>query len=154
MSAVQVAFSNLETLISRCILPSVLFYPELSPNDFVHSLFSSIAWVTDFTFFPDIQVIDDEKKTQELEAKKGGQNDASKGPTWDAPYPEGVKKHKIHSPENPERKAKLEEEDEDEDEKNIGELGKQTPHLLNPLCFPIFRSIVLLFYTSFFVPLP
>lgn len=74
--------------------------------------------------FFDVKVIDDEKKTQELEAKKAakdGDKDATKGPGWDAPYPEGVKKHKIRIPEGPEGKAVSEEE---QDEKNNGESGR------------------------------
>ena len=66
-----------------------------------------------------IKVIDDEKKTQELEAKKTGKDDSNVSPSWDAPYPEGVKKHKIHSPENEEDGARR---DEGEEEKNKGEL--------------------------------
>ena len=59
-----------------------------------------------------MKVIDDEKKTQELESNKDGKNGAkSKNVAWDAPYPEGVKKHKIHIPEGPEGKATSEEED-------------------------------------------
>lgn len=44
---------------------------------------------TDFIFF---KVIDDEKKTQELEAEKNGEK--HKKPV-DAPYPEGVKKDQV-----------------------------------------------------------
>ncbi|XP_074626751.1 PC3-like endoprotease variant B [Acropora palmata] len=58
------------------------------------------------------EVIDDEKKTQELEAKKTGKDDSNVSPSWDAPYPEGVKKHKIHSPDNEEDSAKRDEGEE------------------------------------------
>ena len=59
------------------------------------------------------KVIDDEKKTQELEANKDGPNRAknNKGAAWDAPYPEGVKKHKIHIPEVLQGKSTNEEEE-------------------------------------------
>lgn len=77
------------------------------------------------------KVIDDEKKTQELEANKGGGKVVQdKGVTWDAPYPEGVKKHKIHTPEKPDsskgtegtegRKGKATVHAEVKDEKNNG----------------------------------
>lgn len=66
-----------------------------------------------------LKVIDDEKKTQELESKKAGKNGDFNGAAWDAPYPEGVKKHKIHTPaELPENKVNS---GEDEEEKNNGE---------------------------------
>ena len=59
-----------------------------------------------------LKVIDDEKKTQELEANndetKGGK---AKDAAWDAPYPEGVKKHKIRIPEGTEGKASIDGED-------------------------------------------
>ena len=61
-----------------------------------------------FFSFIGVKVIDDEKKTQELEAKKAGM-DGAKGPLVDAPYPEGVKKHKIRAPEAPKEKAESEE---------------------------------------------
>ena len=75
-----------------------------------------------------LKVIDDEKKTQELEANKDGPTGAKnrKGAAWDAPYPEGVKKHKIRIPASPEGKATTGKEDEakamteEEDEKNNG----------------------------------
>lgn len=61
-----------------------------------------------------LKVIDDEKKTQELEANKDGPNraKANKGSAWDAPYPEGVKKHKIRRiPDAPQGKSSNEEEE-------------------------------------------
>ena len=60
-----------------------------------------------------LKVIDDEKKTQELEANKDGPNRAknNKGAAWDAPYPEGVKKHKIRIPDPPQGKSAADEED-------------------------------------------
>ena len=59
-----------------------------------------------------MKVIDDEKKTQELEANKDDKNGAKiKDAAWDAPYPQGVKKHKIRIPEGPEGKATTEGED-------------------------------------------
>ena len=59
-----------------------------------------------------MKVIDDEKKTQELEANNDGKNGGkAKDAAWDAPYPEGVKKHKIRIPESPEGKAPIEAED-------------------------------------------
>lgn len=72
----------------------------------VHFL-NYVATITNF------KVIDDEKKTQELEANKDGPNKAksNNGAAWDAPYPEGVKKHKIRIPEAPQGKSSTEEED-------------------------------------------
>ena len=63
-----------------------------------------------FFSFIGVKVIDDEKKTQELEAKKAGM-DGAKAPLVDAPYPEGVKKHKIRVPEAPKEKAESEEDE-------------------------------------------
>ena len=60
-----------------------------------------------------LKVIDDEKKTQELEANKDGPSrvKTNKGSAWDAPYPEGVKKHKIRRiPDAPQAKSTNEEE--------------------------------------------
>ena len=37
--------------------------------------------------------------------------DGAKGPLVDAPYPEGVKKHKIRAPETPKEKAESEEDE-------------------------------------------
>lgn len=70
-----------------------------------------------------VKVIDDEKKTQELEANKdGGKVAQNKDAAWDAPYPEGVKKHKIRIPEGPEGTEGTEGKatTEEEDEKNNG----------------------------------
>ena len=64
--------------------------------------------------FTNLKVIDDEKKTQELEANKDGPNRAktNKGSSWDVPYPEGVKKHKIRRiPDARQGKSTNEEED-------------------------------------------
>jgi len=68
-----------------------------------------------------LKVIDDEKKTQELEANKDGPNRAknNKGAAWDAPYPEGVKKHKIRIPETPQGKSS-----DDHEEENVKADGK------------------------------
>ena len=63
-----------------------------------------------FFFVYRSKVIDDEKKTHELEAKKAGM-DGAKAPLVDAPYPEGVKKHKIRVPEAPKEKAESEEDE-------------------------------------------
>lgn len=63
-----------------------------------------------FFSFIGVKVIDDEKKTQELEAKKTGM-DGAKAPLVDAPYPEGVKKHEIRVPEAPKEKAGSEEDE-------------------------------------------
>ena len=48
----------------------------------------------------DLQVIDDEKKTKELEAKKQGRPPPNQSPMFDAPYPEGVRKDKIAGPDD------------------------------------------------------
>ena len=71
--------------------------------------------------FTNLKVIDDEKKTQELEANKDGPNRAknNKGEAWDAPYPEGVKKHKIRIPEAPQGKTS-----NDHEEENVKADGK------------------------------
>ena len=98
---------------SWCVERATSILSMLSSKLVINWVHISIHFLNYVASITNFKVIDDEKKTQELEANKDGPNKAkdNKGAAWDAPYPEGVKKHKIRIPEAPQGKSNTEEED-------------------------------------------
>lgn len=96
-----------------CVERATSIFSMLSSSLIINWVHISIYFLDYIASITNHKVIDDEKKTQELEANKDGPNNAknNKGAAWDAPYPEGVKKHKIRIPEAPQGKSSTVEED-------------------------------------------